>query len=163
MKFIFHLKIVHTMLHNHKVKNQKYDMDVHVCIHSLCSVLCWSTFGSNCSLKSFSVWCYKLAHLFLRSFSHSSYRIAQAPTGWSVGSLLFSNPFSFNRIKVWALAGPLTQSYSFVMEAVFRVVVLLEDESTLSLRSRPLWLSSGMALYIDTFIFPSTGLPVPAA
>lgn len=74
------------------------------------------------------------------------------------------SPFTFSRIKVWALAGPLTQSYSFVMEAMcLGLLSCWKMNLLLSLRSRPLWLSSGMALYVDTFIFPSTSLPVPAA
>ncbi len=32
----------------------------HISIHSLCSILCWSTFGTNYSLKTFWVWCDKL-------------------------------------------------------------------------------------------------------
>lgn len=33
---------------------------MYLSIHSLCSSLCWSAYGSSYSLKSLCVWCYKL-------------------------------------------------------------------------------------------------------
>ncbi len=43
------------------IKNKKRKKNhMYISIHSLCSILCWSIFGTNYSLKSFWVWCDKL-------------------------------------------------------------------------------------------------------
>lgn len=42
------------------IKNKKQNYNMHISIHSLCSILCSSTFGNNYNLMSFWVWCYKL-------------------------------------------------------------------------------------------------------
>ena len=43
------------------IKNKKQRNHMYMSIHSLCSILCWCTFGSNYSLKSFWIWCHKLS------------------------------------------------------------------------------------------------------
>lgn len=49
------------------IKNKKQNYNLHISIHSLCSILCSSTFGNNYNLMSFWVWCYKLGQ-FLSFF-----------------------------------------------------------------------------------------------
>jgi len=64
IKFIIFLNILHTKTHNDKVKTvfckfikiKKRKHNMYISIHSLCSILCWSTFGSNYSLKFSWVW-----------------------------------------------------------------------------------------------------------
>ena len=78
-KFIFFLKILHRTPHNDNMKKVFFKC-LHIYIffkirnhrehHSLCSILCWCTFGSNYSLKSFWIWCHKLGILVVLNFFH---------------------------------------------------------------------------------------------
>ena len=63
---------LHTISHNDKAKIYILDF-FYISIQTLYSVLCWSTFGSNYSLRSSWVWRNK--HLYLGSFLHSSLQI----------------------------------------------------------------------------------------
>ncbi len=63
IKFTIFLKILKTIPHNDNMKEvclkswkidyKKRKNHMYISIHSLCSILCWSTFGTNYSLKSF--------------------------------------------------------------------------------------------------------------
>jgi len=133
------------------IKNKKLKYNMYISIHSLCSMLCWSTFGSNYSLKSFWVWRYKLGTpiygQFLPFFFAEPLRLHQVGWGASVHSHFQISPEMFNWVQVWALAGPLKDIHRVVPKPLV---------------SR---LSSRMSLYIAAFIFPSTltSFPVPAA
>lgn len=107
-------------------------------IHSLCSILCWCTFGSNYSLDCFWIWCWVLD-----------------PT-----TVYFTivSPFPCNLVRLdgkwWYTA--IFRSLHGCSErcgCMFRVVVLLKDE----LRPRALWsrFSSRISLYIAPSIFLS--------
>jgi len=102
-----------------KNKNRKNN---HIRIHSLCSILCWSTFDTNYSLKSFGVWCYKLGTPIFGQFLPFFFAgpLQLYLVGWvpSVYSRFQISPEMFNRVQVWALAGPLKDIHSFVILAV---------------------------------------------
>ena len=150
-------------------------MYIPVSIHSLFSILCWCTFGSNYSLKSF--WCHKLGTTIFGQFCPFLFAapLKLHQVGWeaSVHSHFQISPEMFNRIQVWALAGPLKDielswSHSFDILAVcLGSLSCWKMNRRPSLRSRALWsrFSSRMSLYIAAFIFPSilTSLPVPTA
>ncbi len=55
-------EIVVDLLKTNNNYNNNTFKKTHTCIsiHSLCSIPCWNTFGTNYSLKSFWVWCNKL-------------------------------------------------------------------------------------------------------
>ena len=75
-----------------------------------------------------------LAHLYLRSFSHSSLQmLCQVGWGVLVHSYFQVSPEMFDRVQVWALTGPLKDIQRLVPKpllhcfgCVLRVVVLLE-------------------------------------
>ena len=112
---------------------------MYISIHSLCSMLCWCTFGSNYSLKSFWIWCHKLGTPIFGQFCPFLFAapLKLHQVGWevSVRSHFQISPEMFNRIKVCALAGPLKDIHRVVLKpffwyfgCVFRVVVLLKNE-----------------------------------
>jgi len=138
-----------------KKKNHKY-----VSIHSLCSILCWSTFGTNYSLKSFWVWCYKLGTSIFGQFLFLLCRNSQAPSGWmwSVGAQQFSDlsrdvQSGSSLGSSWATQGH-SQSCPWVSCVILAVCwgSLPQSKVQRMFSSR-------------TFIFPSIlmRLPVPAA
>ena len=138
----------------------------------------WGTFGSDYSLKSSWVWCYKLATPvfgeFVPFFPTDALKLCQV--GW--GALVHSyfqvqSPEMFNRFQVWALAGHsrtftiLSGSHSCIFLAVcFGSLSCWKVNLHPSLRSWVLCsrsLSSEISRYFARFIFPSilTHLPVP--
>ena len=149
---------------------------MYISIHSLCSILCWSTFGSNYSLKSFWVSCYKLGPPIF--FFNSSLQDLSSSTrldGERRCTALFR---SLQRCSIGFKSGlwlgntrtftELSRSHSFVILAVcLGWLSCWKMNLRPSLRSRALWsrFSSRMSLDIAAFIFPSilTSLPVPAA
>ena len=149
---------------------------MYIGIHSLCSILCWSTFGTNYSLKTLGVWCYKLDTLIFGQFLPFFFAgpLKHHQVGWgasvhshfqiSTCSISFKSGLWLGNSRSFA---ELSCSHSFVFLAL-----CLESLSCWamnlypSLRSRALWsrFSSRMSLYIAAFIFPSilTSLQVPA-
>ena len=144
-------------------------------IHTIYSVLCWSTFGCDYSRESSGVWQYKLGtHVFgefLPFFSADPLKLCQVGWGVLLHSYFQVSPEMLDRVQ--ALDGPFKDIQRLVpkpllcsLGCVLRVVVLLEDEPSPSRRSWVLWsrFSSRSSLYFAPFIFPSilTILPVPA-
>jgi hypothetical protein len=86
-------------------------MKYHICIsiQTLYSVICWSTFGRDYSLKSSWVWCYKLGSPvfgeFLPFFSADPLKLSQVGWGVLLHSYLQVSPEMFDRVQVRALAG----------------------------------------------------------
>lgn len=111
---------------------------MYISTHSLCSLLQWSTFSSTL-YPLFKSDAASLANLFLGSFTHSS--LQNLSSSVSLNGERHSRRFTER-----------SQSWFFVILAVY---------------SRALWsrLSSGMSLYVASFIFHSTltRLTVPAA
>lgn len=111
---------------------------MYISTHSLCSLLQWSTFSSTL-YPLFKSDAASLANLFLGSFTHSSLQN-------------LSSSISLNGERHSRRFTERSQSWFFVILAVY---------------SRALWsrLSSGMSLYVASFIFHSTltRLTVPAA
>ena len=151
---------------------------MYISIHSLCSILCWCTFGSNYSLKYFWIWCHKLGTPIFGQFCPFLFAapLKLHQVGWevSVHSHFQISPEMFNRILVWALAWPLKDIHRVVLKpllwylgCVLRVVVLLKDEPSpqSEVKSALEQVFIQDPGYIAAFIFPSilTSLPVPAA
>ena len=112
---------------------------MYISIHSLCSILCWCTFGSNYSLTSFWIWCHKLGTPIFGQFCPFLFaaplKLHQVGREAPVHSHFQMSPEMFNRIQVWALAGPLKDIHRVALKpllwylgCVVRVVVLLKDE-----------------------------------
>ena len=112
------------------VKNRKLKCHIYISIQTLYSVLCWITFGSDYSLKSSLVWCYKLGTPlfgeFLPFFSAYPLKLCQVGWGASLHNYFQVSPEMFNGVKVRAPAGPLLRCLS----CVFRVFVVLEGVSS---------------------------------
>ena len=112
---------------------------MYISIHSLCSILCWCTFGSNYSPKSFWIWCHKLGTPIFGQFCPFLFAapLKLHQVGWeaSVHSHFQISPEMFNRIQVWTLAGPHKDIHRVVLKPLLwylgcelRVIVLLKDE-----------------------------------
>ena len=123
IKLFFPLITLHTMPHNDKAK----------------TVYCWSTFGSDYSLKSSWVWRYKLGTPVFGEFcpfcSAGPLKLCQVGWGAWLHSYFQVSSEMFDQVQVWALAGPLKYIQRFVpksllrcLDCVLRVVVLLEGE-----------------------------------
>ena len=127
------------------IQNKILRNHMYISIHSLCSILCWCTFGSNYSLKSFWIWCHKLGTPIFGQFCPFLFAapLKLHQVGWEalVHSHFQIAPEMFNRIQVWALAGPLMDIHRFVLKpllwylgylgCVLMVVVLLNNEPSL--------------------------------
>ncbi len=110
-----------------KNKNRKNN---HIRIHSLCSILCWSTFDTNYSLKSFGVWCYKLGTPIFWAVSPVLLcRTSQALSGWmgTVGVQPFSDLSRDVQSGSSLSSGWATQGHPLLcyLGCVLRVIVLL--------------------------------------
>jgi hypothetical protein len=112
---------------------------LHKSIQTLYWVLCWSTFGSDYSLKYSWVWRYKLGTPvfgeFLSFFSADPLKLCRVWWRVLLHSYIQVSPEMFDRLQVWALAGPLKDIKSLVpkpllccLACVLRVIVLLEGE-----------------------------------
>ena len=148
---------------------------MYISIHSLCSILCWCTFGSNYSLKSFWIWCHKLGTPIFGQFCPFLFGapLKLHQVGWkaSVHSHFQISPEMFNRIQSGLWLGhsrtfiDLSWSHSFeILALCLGSLPCWKMNRRPSLRSRALWsrFSARMSLYIAA-IFPSilTSLPVP--
>ena len=151
---------------------------MYISIHSLCSILSWSTFGSNYSLKYFWVWCFKLGTSifgkFLPFYFAGPLKLHQVGWGVSVPSHFQISPKMFNRVQVWLWLGhsrtftELSQSHSFVILAVcLGSLSCWKMNLRPSLRSRALLeqvfikdLSVHCWIHLSSIL---TSLPVPAA
>ncbi len=112
-----------------KNKNRKNN---HIRIHSLCSILCWSTFDTNYSLKSFGVWlwCYKLGTPIFGQFLPfffagplKLYLVGWVPSGVQPFSDLSRDVQSGSSLgSGWATQGHPLLCY---LGCVLRVIVLL--------------------------------------
>ncbi len=71
----------------------KFIIQNNISIHSLCSILCWSTSGNYYSLKYFWVWCYKLGtSIFGRLLPFSFARpLKRHQVGWGTSVRRFSD------------------------------------------------------------------------
>ena len=150
---------------------------MYISIHSLCSILCWCTFGSNYSLKSFWIWCHKLAHPSLGSFAHSSLQHLSSSIRLDGKRRCTAIFRSLQRCSIGFKSGlwlghsstftELSWSHSFdILPVSLGPLSCWKMNRHPSLRSRALWsrFSSRMSLYIAVFIFLYilTSLPVPA-
>ena len=124
------------------------------CIQTLYSVLCWSTFGSDYSLKSSWLWRYRLGTPvfgeFLPFLTADPLQLCQV--GWeaSLHSYFQVSPEMFDPVQAPALAGTLKDIQRLVPKpllrcpgCVLRVVVLLESEPSpqTEVLSPNLWIS----------------------
>ena len=111
---------------------------------------------------------------FLPFFSADPLKLCQVGWGVLLHSYFQVSPEMFDRVQVWALAGPVKDIQRLVpkpilhcLGCVLRVVVLLEGEPSppSEVLSALEQVSSRISLYFAPFIFPSilTSLPVPAA
>lgn len=123
-------------------------------IHKLWSILCWSTFVRNYSLKSSWVWCYKLgAPLSVSPILLC--RTSRAPSGWvrSTGDqLCLGHSRTFTECS---------GSHSFIMMVARLGLSYQKMNLRPSPKSRVLWSRlSGclcrISLYTAALIFPST-------
>ena len=123
----------------HLIKNINLKYYIYLSIQILYSVLCWSNFGSDYSLKSSWVWRYKLGTPvfgeLLTFFSADPLKLCQVGWGASLHSYVQVSPEMLDRVQVWSLAGPLKDIQILVpkpllrcLGCVLKVVVLLEGE-----------------------------------
>ena len=98
---------LHTVPHNDKVTTGIY----YIYIQTLYSELCWSTLGSDYSLKYSWVWRYKLGTPVFGEFlpfnSADPLKLCQVIWGASLQSYFEVSPETFDRVQVWALPEPL--------------------------------------------------------
>lgn len=112
---------------------------MHIIIQSLCSILCWYTFGSRYSLRLFESEATSWAHVFIRLDGKCTDLSRSLDSGWAIQGHSLRCPQDISLIS-WLCIYP---------------VVLLKDEPSALSR-----FSSRMS----TFIFSSimTSLPLPA-
>lgn len=81
------------------IKNKKIRNHIYKIIHSFCLILCWCTFGSNYSLKSFLICYHKLQTLSLRAYrDHCKNKVL----GWASGEHKSKQSSTLNNyVVVW--------------------------------------------------------------
>ena len=115
---------------------------MYISIHSLCSILCWCTFGSNYSIKAFWIWCHKHGTPIFGQFCPFLFAapLKLHQVGWEASvhshfsdlSRDFQSDSSLG--SGWATQGhsqscPEAPSLiSWYLSCLLRVVVLLKDE-----------------------------------
>ena len=144
-------------------------------IQTLYSVLSWSSFGSDYSLKSSWVWCDKLCTPGFWGFSAILLcRCSQALSGWmgTVGGQPFSClsrdvKLSWSQGSGWATQGHSNSHSCAILAVCWGSLSYWKVNLQPSLRTRALWsrFLLRISLYFAPFSFPSTltSPPDPAA
>ena len=123
------------MYKNKKLKKYHF----YISIETRLSVHCWSTFGSDYSLESSWIWRVKLGKPvfgeFLPFFFADPLKLCQFVQGALLNSSFQVSTEMFDRVKFWALNGPLRDIQRLIPKTFFRclgfvlsVIVLLEGK-----------------------------------
>ena len=137
---------------------------IYIIIQTLYSVLSWSTFVSNSDSSLLGYDATSLAHLYFRSFSHSSLQILSCFVRFD-GERLSRDVWSGSRLGHSRTFRDVSRSHSCVVLAVcLGLLYCCKVNLHPSQRSWELWsrFSSRISLYFAPFVFPSNLTSLPA-
>lgn len=100
-------------LSNTKPVHSAYNSSVSISLHSIYSILCWSTFGRNKAWNNFVYDATSFAHIFFAFSQVFLCRTSQPPSGWMENNFKPFSDLSKDVQSFWSLgSGSITQGHS---------------------------------------------------